>query len=74
MLNGEEKVFIELFLSSIIIGEIIIDKVEIDLEKVLKDLGDQKHKNKVFVSENETGFELILRWRYDETLHQMSEI
>lgn len=58
---------IELFLSSIIIGEIVIDKVEVDLEKVLKDLGDQKHKNKVFVSENETGFELVLRWRYDET-------
>ena len=71
--TGNEKLWIYLYLDSIALGKVLLDTLEINLGDHLTKLGDQKLKQMMFVTEKEIAYDLIMKWRYDETEEKIVE-
>ena len=67
-MSGIEKVTIRLILSSIVLGNLQLDKKEFEVSEVLTKLTDQKMRQSID-HRHDTAFELIFKWRYDEVGH-----
>ncbi len=51
---------------SIVLGKVEIEKQEIDIEKLLPKLLDQRLHMVPYVSENGFALEVLMKWRYDD--------
>ncbi|CDW88148.1 UNKNOWN [Stylonychia lemnae] len=74
LVEGLEKLQIKICLFSIVMGKLQIETLDLDIDKLLPKLMDQKIKQMPFVTKNECAFEIILKWRYDDTKQKHKEI
>ena len=72
--TGFEKVHIKVFMFSIVLGKVEVDAQELEVERLLPRLADQRMAKMPFVTDNGYALEVILKWRHDETLLKFVEI
>eukprot|EP00347_Sterkiella_histriomuscorum_P009261 403341885 len=72
--QGLETISLKVYMFSITLGNIEIEKLEIQIDNQLPKLMDQKIKQVPFITEKECAFEIIVKWRYDDTKQKFQEI
>mmetsp|Transcript_35497 Transcript_35497/g.26405 ORF Transcript_35497/g.26405 Transcript_35497/m.26405 type:complete len:108 (-) Transcript_35497:1327-1650(-) len=71
---GTEKVHISLRFCSLLIGEKELDAVTINLEDLLQGLVDQKYSKQMTLSEKDTAFHYVIRFRHDESVEKLQDV
>lgn len=56
---------------SIVLGKVEIEKQELDIEKLLPKLLDQKLHRIPYVSDNGFALEVLMKWRYDDVSYSL---